>query len=65
MNIVVIIEGGCVVGVYSTDPAIKEVAVIDLDEDVDREDQINELINSPGEFEFPVEQVANFSQIKL
>lgn len=64
MNIVVIIENSCVVGVYSTDPDIKEVAVIDLDETVDREHQLDEFIQSPDDFAFEVEYIKDLDELE-
>ena len=64
MNIVVIIEGGCVVGVYSTDPNIRMVAVVDLDE-VDRDEQLSEFVENPNDFGVVVEHIEFFGQIKI
>lgn len=65
MQIVVIVENGCVVGVYSTDPAIKEVAVVDLNEEVDRDEQLSEFVENPNDFGVIVEHVEYFGQIKI
>lgn len=64
MNIVVVIEDGCVVGVYSTDPNIKEVAVVDLDGEVDREHQLDEFIQSPDAFAFEVEYIESLGKLE-